>query len=137
MNARINIETTQDIDGAAERISLLTEGQYSRRSDSWVVSYIENSASGIEGTLTKIRVFADRLVIDREGPLTSHMEFYPGVSNRFPYRTEMGMSVIGIHTKSFTADFGEDGGRLSVRYMIDLDNVISLENKLEMSVGKI
>ncbi len=137
MKVRININNCQDLGGSEDTLSLMTEGVYSRRDDSWVVRYLENEASGIMGTLTTIEIYDDHMVIDRKGTLTSRMEFRPGTSNRFPYNTEYGMSVLGIHTRKYNADFGADGGSLSIRYMIDIDSVVSLENRLDMTVGKI
>lgn len=137
MKARIHIDTIQDLGRSNDKISLMTEGMFSRQGDAWVISYIENDASGMAGTLTKIEIRDDGVVVDRKGPLTTRMEFRPGSSSRFPYRTEYGMSLLGIHTRSFTADFCEDGGSLSIRYMVDIDSLISGENRLDMTVGKI
>ncbi len=137
MKARINIETTQDLGRSNDKISLMTEGMYSRQGDAWVVRYIENEASGMAGTMTRIEVYDDRVVVDRKGPLTARLEFCPGGSNRFPYHTEYGMSLLGIHTRSFTSKLDEDGGSLSIRYMIDIDSAVSGENRLDMTVGKI
>lgn len=138
MKARIHIDATQDLGRTDDKISLMTEGLYLRQGDAWVVKYIEDEASGIAGTVTRIEIYDDdRVVVERKGPLTSRMEFRAGSSNRVPYNTEYGMSVLGIHTRSLTTDFAAGGGKLSVRYMIDIDSVMSLENKLDMTVGKI
>lgn len=137
MKARIHMETIQDLGGRNDKISLMTEGIYLRQGDAWVVKYVENDQSGFAGTVTRIEIFDDRIVVDRKGPLTARMEFRAGSSNRFPYNTEYGMSLLGIHTRSFTADLGKDGGSLSIRYMIDIDSFISGENRLDMTVGKI
>lgn len=137
MKARINIETIQDLGGAGDKISLMTEGMYLRQGDAWVVKYVEKDQSGFAGTVTRIEVYDDHMVVDRKGPLTARMEFRAGSSNRFPYQTEYGMSLLGIHTRSFTADLGKDGGSLSIRYMIDIDSLVSGENRLDMTVGKI
>lgn len=137
MKVRINIEGVQGLGREEDTMSLMVEGSYSPIDGGWLVEYDDFNLYGPDGTKTEIRLYDDFAVVDRKGRLTARMEFRPGSSSRFPYTTDYGFSVLGLHTRSLKTDFNEDGGSLFLRYMIDIDHLISSENKLEMTVRKI
>ena len=137
MKVRINIDGVSGLGRDEDTVSMMTEGSYSPIEGGWRVGYEENEAAELDGTKTAIKIYDDCVVVDRHGKLTARMEFRPGSSSRFPYKTEYGLSLLGIHTRKLKTDFNEDGGSLSIRYMVDIDHLVSSENRLDMTVRKI
>ena len=92
------------------------------------------SLSYLEGTTTTFRVAPDRITLRREGTLNSEMIFQEGQKHVSLYETPYGGLMLGVNTHRAKADLGTAGGRLSIRYALEVDSQPIGENSFEIQV---
>ena len=76
----------------------------------------------------------ERITLHREGTLNSEMIFQEGQKHFSLYETPYGGLMLGVNTHRAKADFGEDGGNLSIRYALEVDSQPIGENAFEIRV---
>ena len=87
-----------------------------------------------EGTTTTFRIAPDRITLRREGTLNSEMIFQEGQKHVSLYETPYGGLILGVNTHRAKADLGTAGGRLSIRYALEVDSQPIGENSFEIQV---
>ena len=131
----ISIKSTQDY-GQDEENSLefSTDGYYFYDGDIGCLSYQESEVTGMEGTRTSVMVGPDQVVVDRDGNINSRMVFREGLKNAFQYRTPYGMATFGVDTRKIRQDFGENGGKMEIDYVMDIEHAVVSRNKFQITV---
>ena len=115
-------------------IELVTAGRLTRVGESYTLSYQESELTGLEGTTTTFHITPERITLHREGTLNSEMIFQEGQKHFSLYETPYGGLMLGVNTHRAKADFGEDGGNLSIRYALEVDSQPIGENAFEIRV---
>ena len=121
------------VDGEGE-LEFSTEGYYTYEDEVGCVSYEETDVTGMDGTRTSMFIMPDRIVVDRDGPVTSRMIFKPGEKNEFLYQTPFGRAVMEIDTKSIKHDFGLFGGTAVVDYVVNVEHTVFSKNRFTINV---
>lgn len=98
------------------------------------LTYLESELTGLEGTTTTFHITPERITLHREGTLNSEMIFQEGQKHFSLYETPYGGLMLGVNTHRAKADFGEDGGNLSIRYALEVDSQPIGENAFEIRV---
>ena len=83
---------------------------------------------------TTFRIAPDRITLRREGTLNSEMIFQEGQKHVSLYETPYGGLMLGVNTHRAKADLGTAGGRLSIRYALEVDSQPIGENSFEIQV---
>ena len=76
----------------------------------------------------------DRVIVDRDGSLTSRMVFKEGEKTVFPYHTPYGRAMMGINTKKILHSFDEKGGTAEIEYVMDVEHTVITKNKFTIDV---
>lgn len=131
----ISIKSIHDY-GQSEEDSLefVTDGYYFYDGSVGCLSYQESEVTGMEGTRTSVMVGPDQVVVDRDGNINSRMVFREGLKNSFQYQTPYGTAVLGVDTRRIKQSFGEDGGKMEIDYVVDLEHAIVTRNKFQLTV---
>lgn len=138
MNAVISITGMQGgASGESDVIELVTDGRYSHDGRESYIEYYESEITGLEGTKTSVRVSPGQVILERSGNLVSKMVFREGEKNRFLYDTRYGSATMGVDTQRIDASFDENGGELTVDYIVDMEHAAVGRNKIRMSVKRI
>ena len=132
----ISIKGTQGpyFDDEADRIELITSGEYTHEGTETVFSYMESEMTGMEGTRTTFRVNPQKVTLTREGTLNAQMVFEEGKKHLFLYETPYGATSMGVGTRRLRDRLGESGGEMEIDYTIDVDSVVVSENSFIISV---
>ena len=131
----ISVEGTQRFIGEeSQTVQVVTEGTMKREGDTVYLSYEESEVTGMEGTTTTFRIAPDRITLRREGTLNSEMIFQEGQKHVSLYETPYGGLMLGVNTHRAKADLGTAGGRLSIRYALEVDSQPIGENSFEIQV---
>ena len=132
----ITMQTIQNCDDAEEASTLnfSTDGLYSFDDSVGCLTYEESEVTGMEGTRTSVFVMPDKVVVDRDGSVTSRMEFKPGEKTSFLYNTPFGSATMGISTRKLSQSFGAQGGRAEIEYVIDVEHRVFTKNKFIINV---
>ena len=124
-----------------DSIDFTTDGLYTWDGDTACMTYLESEVTGMEGTRTSVMVMPDKVVVDRDGAITSRMVFREGETNAFLYDTPVGSATMHIDTRRILFRFDEQGGELEIDYVLDLEhafvtrNVFRVEVKLQKQIA--
>ena len=124
-----------------DSIDFVTEGLYSFDGEVACLTYLESEVTGMEGTRTSLMIFADKVVVDRDGTITSRMIFKQGEKNAFLYDTPVGSATMHIDTRRILFRFDEQGGEMEIDYVLDLEhafvtrNIFRVEVKLQKQIA--
>ena len=88
----------------------------------------------MEGTRTSLMVLPDKVVVDRDGLVTSRMIFTPGQRSAFQYDTPVGTATMQMDTHSITQRFDERGGDMEIDYVLGLEHAVISRNRFRLNV---
>ena len=131
----IKMHSVQGYDGSnPDTMDFTTDGYYTFEDGTPCLTYLESEVTGMKGTRTSVLVMPDRIVVDRDGSVTSRMEFKEGEKSSFLYSTPFGSATLGIRTRKIRHSFNELGGNMEIDYVVDMDHVAVARNKFTIDV---
>ncbi len=117
-----------------EELDFTTDGVMSLEEDGCSLSYMESEVTGMPGTLTTFRVNPDGIVVDREGFVTSRMQFREGMKDSVMLATPYGTARLGIDTRKIRNNLGCRGGNLEIEYVVNMEHVVAMRNRFIIDV---
>lgn len=134
-NVVISIKGMQKYQGQdPDTVELVTEGRLQREGDSYTLSYQESEITGLEGTLTTIRVEPEQVTLLRVGEFNSQMVFQEGRRHLSMYNTPYGAMAIGVNTRRLSAQMDEAGGDIEIDYALEVDHAVAGRNSFQINV---
>ena len=133
-NAVITIKSVHD--SAEDPFEFITDGYYSFENNVGSIRYEESLLTGMEGTQTFMQFLPDRILLNREGTVTSTMLFQKGIVNSMPYDTPFGSTMMGLDTKQIRQEFNPDGGKAEIEYVLGIKHKQLSRVKMSISVEK-
>lgn len=131
----ITVRGTQTADCMPERIELITRGTMTGRNGKYAISYEETELTGTPGvTSTFLILNPERVILTRSGDIKSRMVFVKGVKDESLYDMGFGSLLLGVYTKDILVDLSEDGGRLLIDYVVELEQTVTSKNRYEVIV---
>ncbi len=118
-----------------EVIEFITDGKYLSYGGKSLISYDESELTGLVGARTTISVEGNRVTVARSGSVQSQMVFEKGHRHISLYETELGTLVVGINSFEVDSRFGKNGGRLSLGYSVEVDDVAATKNRFIVNVA--
>lgn len=103
----------------ADVVEFITSGTLEAGGDKTVLSYAETELSGVEGTTTRIILEEDAVSLHRSGTSETFMHFARGKQSTAQVNTPYG-DTMNVYTHSLVFKSAEEGGRLDLRYTIEL-----------------
>ena len=134
-NATIKMNIKQTADGQTDSSELFTKGEYRYRDGSHYIDYDESEATGFDGSHVQLCVKDDVVTMTRTGRAFSSLVFEQGKRHFCHYGTEFGDCMIGITTTSLRHVMADNGGEVSVKYSIDVNAGLVLENEIKINVN--
>ena len=122
-NVIIDIKTEQSLDGQRDTVEFSTDGHLGIKDGSYFLSYDESGLLDIEGEIkTTLYLKPDNtVVLSRKGSYNSRMVIEKGVRNNCFYSTPVGNLTLGIFGEKVVSNLNENGGTISMTYLIDAD----------------
>ena len=134
-NAILNILSTQTAEGETERSELDTTAHFSRKGNEVTIIYTELDESGEPAGETSITVLDQNLVtIHKVGFAEAVMILEPGNTHPVLYSTIFGDMEMLLCALEIHASFHPGGGRLQLRYLIDVGDSYSALNTIDLRV---
>ena len=131
----IYIRTLFGTDGEEQdSIDFTTDGLYTYDGDTACLTYLETDVTGMEGTRTSVMVMPDKVVVDRDGTVTSRMVFRPGEKHAFLYDTPVGSATMHMNTRGLSSRFNEHGGHVEIDYVLDMEHAFVSRNRFKLTV---
>jgi uncharacterized beta-barrel protein YwiB (DUF1934 family) len=120
--------------GEEDNIELVTEGRLYRRDCSYYILYQETCLSGLEGTLTSLKIEPTRVVLNRMGGTAQRQSFEEGVWHQSYYVTPYGAIRVGVIPSRVDVDLTERGGSINLEYELQIDQEKVSDNRLSITV---
>ena len=117
-----------------DSIDFVTDGLYTFDGGVACLTYLETEVTGMEGTRTSVMVVPDKVVVDRDGTVTSRMIFQEGSKNSFLYDTPVGSATMHMDTRGLNARFNEHGGHMEIDYVLDMEHAFASRNRFRLTV---
>lgn len=138
-NVIIDIKTEQSLDGQSDTVEFSTNGHFGIKDGSYFLSYDESGLIDVEGEIkTTLYLKPDNTVIlSRKGSYNSRMVIEKGVRNNCFYSTPVGNLSLGIFGENVLSNLNENGGSISMTYLIDADAKPLSRNKVNISVREV
>lgn len=134
--AVLTILSAQSADGETDRSELNTTAFYSYSDSEIIVSYTELDDTGTENGETVITVLRDGLVtIHKTGFTEAVMVLERGKTHPVKYETILGTMEMLLCALDVRCDFHPGGGRLQLRYLIDIGDNYSAVNTIDLRVS--
>lgn len=120
-----------------DAIELVTEGTLEFRGDGWDISYEESDLTGLGGVTTTFRIENGKIVLSRNGKLSSQMVFQVGVVHESLYQMEFGTLMMSICASHVSHDITENGGTVDMKYSIEIEQCAAglVEYHLDIKVA--
>lgn len=110
---------------------LLTEGTMEQTDGKFILSYEDSDATGFEGATTTITAENDSVVsIVRTGTANSNLVIETGKKHHCLYGTPYGDITVGVFTHKIENDLSENGGKLYLKYTIDVNSAYMSDNEI-------
>ncbi|MCQ5130805.1 DUF1934 domain-containing protein [Butyricicoccus faecihominis] len=132
----LSILSTQQFENCdEEQIDLVTAAKLYRRGGKYYIIYEESELTGLNGTLTTVKLEGKSVSLIRTGTYPSRMLFAENQRHVGLYQTPIGTSMtIATHTSHVRNTVGENGGELILDYTVEVDNSVMGEHHFEMTV---
>ncbi|HEY5537819.1 MAG TPA: DUF1934 domain-containing protein [Acetobacterium sp.] len=119
-----------------DNLEFLTEGDLYKESDGACVTYEESEVSGMEGTVTTLRVDKQKVSVIRLGTTNSIMEFESGKRNLTWYSTPFGDVTMGILTKDVLVNYNDlkEPTKVMIDYNIEIEGITNSQNVLNIKI---
>ena len=109
------------LDQEPEVIELVTEGVLENTESGWKLVYEESELTGLKGVTTTFSVEPGKIILTRNGPLSSQMVFQEGVFHDSLYQMEFGALMITVCASKVSYDIGQNGGTVDLTYGIEIE----------------
>ena len=134
-NAILNILSTQTADGETDRSELNTTAHFSRSGNEITIIYSELDENGAIAGETTLTVLDSNLVtIHKIGFAEAMMILETGKAHPVRYSTMFGDMEMLLCALEIHASFHPGGGRLQLRYLIDVGESYSAVNTIDLRV---
>ena len=135
----ITVKGIQTYDGDDDNIDIemMAEGDLTFEDGKYFIDYEETEATGMEGTSTTIETDGNYVALTRTGAVDTTLLFIKDRLTTSYYETPYGTMMMGITTEDVQSNIDLDGGKITVKYSISMNNLFSGTNTIEIKVRKI
>ena len=99
------------------------------------ISYEDSEITGLPGCLTTFCLVPDgSVILLRRGDVRTCMIFRHGTRQICEYGSDGSMPTITLHTHEANFELGSAGGRLYVKYSVEIRGTLVEQNEIDLSV---
>ncbi len=136
-NAKIKLNIAQTADGQTDNTELFTRGEFREHNGAYFIDYEESEATGFDGCHVQLKAEEGVVTMTRTGTAFSSLMFEENVRHFCHYGTEYGDCMMGITTTKLRMVLADNGGEIEIKYSIDINGGLMLENEIKINVTTI
>jgi len=136
MKVNIFLNTSAENDEGCDKSEFFTTGEFEITENGFIIRYDENGEIGYENCSVTISVQPELVIIERSGAASSALYIDKNHKHHCIYGTPYGDLTLGVNTYEIENELTENGGRLYIRYGIDLNTDFISENKINITITK-
>ncbi len=133
-NADITLISAATTEEGRDETEFFTVGSFTEEDDSFVIRYGENAEIGYESCQVTITIKGESVYIERSMPAPSLLTIEKGKKHHMLYGTPYGDFMMGINAFEVKNEMTAEGGKLYLRYSIDINSDFVSENEINLTV---
>lgn len=134
MDVKITVVGVQQVDGQTDTTEMTTVGTLETEGDGYIVQYAETAATGLDNTVTTLRITPQMVIMERTGAHAGLLVLELKKRHVCSYATPIGNVMLGVYTESLTERLSETGGVVEVCYTLDVGGNMMSRQKLTVRV---
>lgn len=132
----INIVGRQVYEDDSGEVTLNTTGSYTSRGNARFIAYKEYDTENPKVSFTSVlKVEPGKVTLMRSGSAT-RLILEEGRRHICLYDTGYGTLSVGVFTSQLSSSLGDQGGRVDVKYTLDIDSNLSSSNEITVEVKR-
>lgn len=133
-NADITLISAAITEEGRDETEFFTVGSFTRDGDSFIIRYGENAEIGYESCQVTITIKGETVLIERSMPAPSLLTVEKGKKHHMLYGTPYGDFMMGINAFEVKNEMTPEGGKLYLKYSIDINSDFVSENEINLTV---
>lgn len=133
-NADITLISAAVTEEGRDETEFFTVGSFTLDGDNYVIKYGENGEIGYESCQVTITIKGETVLIERSLPAPSLLTVEKGKKHHMLYGTPYGDFMMGINAFEVKNDMTPEGGKLYLKYSIDINSDFVSENEINLTV---
>ena len=134
-NYLISILGRQQVDGETGEVQVTTLGSYVKKGKNRYIIYKEYDSEGNGKPVTSVlKVEGNDKVTLMRGAGSTRLVLENGKRHLCQYDTGYGNMMIGIFTSQLHSNLTDEGGKLEVRYTLDINSNLSSSNEILITI---
>lgn len=137
----VTVKTVQSTfeDKETEVLELTSEGRYGEKDGAFLITYTDSMMSDEYGEVnTKIKVSSKGVVtVSRSGSYNSRFTIEEGKRCNCAYNTPFGTMTMGFFGDEIQNRLNKNGGKLSLKYTVDVNKAQINKNEIYITVRDI
>lgn len=125
---------SEKLNAKEENLEITYKGSLEKKDDCFEIKYGETELTGMEGTETVINIYENYITLIRTGNTINTMHFEKNKDNQSVYSTLYGDFDIHIKCYDIYKNLDENGGKISIDYLLIIQNSNSEETRLTVDV---
>lgn len=135
-NADITILSVAKTEDGSDETEFFTVCGFSEENGVFTVRYTENAEIGYEACQVTMTINGESVTIERTAPAASILTVEKGKKHHCHYGTPYGDFLMGINAFEVRNEITSDGGKLYLKYSIDINSDFVSENELNITIKK-
>ncbi len=119
MNVQVRLITRQEADGDIQETVIESVGTLTAQGDALALRYTEPKTEEAYGADVRMTVWPERTLIERRGPISSHMPLASDQRQPWRYETPYGTMELPVLCTELENALTAEGGRLAAVYVVE------------------
>ena len=133
-NYLISIIGRQNVDGELGEVRVTTVGDYIKKNGKQYIVYKEYDENQTRPRTSILKVEKDKMTMIRGDDDRTRLILENGKRHLCQYDTGYGNMMIGIFTSQLHSNLTDEGGKLEVRYTLDINSNLSSSNEILITI---
>ncbi len=131
----ITVIGTQHVDGQCDTVELTTAALMRTEDDGFSLCYQETAATGMEGTVTTLRIQPEKVTLERRGTSVGLLVLEYKKRHVCSYATPVGSLMLGVFCDKMQQDLALGSGTLDLSYTLDVGGSMMSRQDLHITVN--
>ena len=136
MDVKITVIGVQEMDGQTDKTEMTTVGTLSEDANGFVLQYAESAATGLNDTVTTLRIQPQMVTMERTGAHTGLLVLEHKKRHLCSYATPIGNVMLGVYTEAVDTQLTRMGGTVKVSYTLDVGGNMMSRQHLTVCVDR-
>lgn len=129
------VGTQRDASGEEDSVELLTDGKCYVKNGVTYLVYQDSQISGLENSMVTIKLYEQRVVINRSGAVQHKQVFARGERYEGPYITQFGRIEMAVETKELRIAVAQNhSGTVEIEYDLEVNGQWQSANRLSVTI---